>query len=178
MSEERKRTGTRKPAERRGGKGFRHASEMARGSVDRIVGRKGFAESEVLLRWAEIVGDALATACRKRKRILRRNRAERNRGRFVQVSRLAWPLVNEVLVPLKDKDKFNRSRPRYDLDNIGSYVLFPELTGLLTAVLGLGCTPTPAEGRTDIAGLLSPNGTTIADLLRINVAAGQGPGFN
>lgn len=64
MSEERKRTGTRKPAERRGGKGFRHASEMARGSVDRIVGRKGFAESEVLLRWAEIVGDALATVCR------------------------------------------------------------------------------------------------------------------
>ena len=49
---------------RRGGKGFRHASETARGSVDRVVGKKGFAESEVLLRWTEIVGDALATACR------------------------------------------------------------------------------------------------------------------
>lgn len=37
---------------------------MARKSVDRVVGKKGFAESEVLLRWAEIVGDALANTCR------------------------------------------------------------------------------------------------------------------
>jgi hypothetical protein len=117
-----------------------------------------------------------ASSARKRKSILRRNRPQRNRGRQVQVSRLAWPLVNEVLVPLKDKDKFNRSLPKDDLANIGSYVLFPELPGLLNAVLGAGCADTPAEGRTDIAGLLSPNGTTIADLLRINIAEGQGAG--
>lgn len=114
-----------------------------------------------------------ATASRQRKRVLRRNQAVRDRGRYVQVSRLAWPLVNEVVVPLKDKDKFNRSQPQDDLANIGSYVLFPELTGLLNAVLGLGCPDTPAEGRTDIAGLLSPNGTTVADLLRINIGQGQ-----
>lgn len=110
-----------------------------------------------------------ASSSRKRKRILRRRRAERNRGRFVQVSRLGWPLVNEVLVPLKDKDKYNQSSPHQDLDNIGSYVL----PGLLSAVLGAGCADTPSGGRTDIAGLLSPNGTTIADLLRINIAYGQ-----
>jgi hypothetical protein len=114
-----------------------------------------------------------ATASRKRKRILRRNQDERNRGRYVQVSRLGWPLVNEVVVPLRDKDKFNRSQPVDDLANIGSYVLFPELPSLLNAVLNAGCAPTPADGRLDIAGLLSPNGTTIADLLRINIAQGQ-----
>jgi hypothetical protein len=123
----------------------------------------------------EAIVGIYASSARKRKRILRRNRAERNRGRSVQVSRLAWPLVNEVLVPLKDKDKYNRSKPKDDLANIGSYVLFPELPGLLNAVLGAGCADTPASGRTDIAGLLSPNGTTIADLLRINIAQGQGP---
>lgn len=114
-----------------------------------------------------------ATASRRRTRVLRRRSPERNRGQFVQVSRLAWPLVNEVVVPLKDKDKFNRSEPKDDLNNIGAFVLFPELTGLLQAVLGLDCPDTPADGRTDIAGLLSPNGTDIADLLRINITEGQ-----
>jgi hypothetical protein len=79
-----------------------------------------------------------------------------------------------VVVPLKDKDKFNRSEPQDDLANIGSYVLFPELTGLLNAVLPeLNCADTPAQGRTDIAGLLGPNGTTVADLLRIDISQGQ-----
>ena len=36
-----------------------------------------------------------------------------------------------------------------------------------------GCPATPAGGRTDIVGLLAPNGTTPADLLRINIAEGQ-----
>ncbi|WP_428266493.1 DUF4331 domain-containing protein [Haliangium sp.] len=114
-----------------------------------------------------------ATASRRRARVLHRNQPERNRGRFVQVSRLGWPLVNEVVIPLKDKDKFNRSRPQDDLDNFGAFILFPELTGLLQAVLGLPCADTPADGRLDIAGLLSPNGTDIADLLRIDITGGQ-----
>jgi hypothetical protein len=114
-----------------------------------------------------------ATASRRQVTVLRRGGPERDRGQFVQVSRLGWPLVNEVVVPLKDKDKFNRSRPENDLANIGAYVLDPELTGLLQGVLGLPCPNTPAAGRTDIAGLLSPQTTTIADLLRIDIRQGQ-----
>src|SRR5439155_9715086 len=49
----------------------------------------------------------------------------------------------------------------------------PEVPKLLNLVLGAGCAPTPAGGRLDIVGLLSPNGTTAADLLRINIGAGQ-----
>ena len=70
--------------------------------------------------------------------MLRSSGAERNRGQFVQVSRLGWPLVNEVVIPLQDKDNYNRTRPVNDLDNYGAYVLYPELPGLLNAVLGAG----------------------------------------
>jgi hypothetical protein len=94
-------------------------------------------------------------------------------GGWVQVSRLAWPLVNEVVVPLQDKNKFNRSNPVDDVTNFGAYILDPELPGLLNAVLDAGCAPTPADGRLDIVGLLSPSGTTAADLLRINITTGQ-----
>lgn len=122
---------------------------------------------------AESIIGVHATASRRRKRVLRRNRVERHRGRYVQVSRLGWPLVNEVVIDLKNKDKYNRSRPKDDVDNFGARILFPELPGLLNAVLGAGCAPTPSDGRLDIVGLLSPNGTAPADLLRININQGQ-----
>lgn len=98
---------------------------------------------------------------------------ELNFGGFVQVSRLGWPLVNEVVIPLQDKDLFNRSNPHQDVENFGGYILDPELPGLLNLVLNAGCAPTPDEGRLDIVGLLAPNGTTPADLLRINITEGQ-----
>jgi hypothetical protein len=101
------------------------------------------------------------------------NKDPLNSGGYVQVSRLAWPLVNEVVVPLQDKNKFNRSAPVDDVSNFGSYILDPELPGLLNLVLNAGCAPTPMGGRTDIVGLLSPANTTPADLLRINITAGQ-----
>ena len=96
-----------------------------------------------------------------------------NYGGFQQVSRLGWPLVNEVVIPLQDKDLFNRSVPSDDVANFGAYILDPELPGLLNLVLDAGCAPTPGEGRTDIVNLLGPNGTTPADMLRINISEGQ-----
>ena len=38
----------------------------------------------------------------------------RGKGDWVQISRLAEPLINEVIIPLKDKDKWNFSKPRDD----------------------------------------------------------------
>lgn len=114
-----------------------------------------------------------ATASRQRVRIIRHDSERRNRGQWIQISRLGWPLINEVVIPLKDKDRFNHSRPVDDVASFGSYILYPELPGLLNAVLGAGCADTPADGRTDIVGLLSPMGTDPADLLRIDVTEGQ-----
>ena len=114
-----------------------------------------------------------ASASRPQVRILRRNRDSDDYGNMVQVSRLGWPLINEVIVPLRDKDKYNRSLPVDDVKNFGAYILDPEVPKLLNGVLAAGCSATPAGGRVDIVGLLAPNGTAPADLLRINITAGQ-----
>lgn len=64
------RSGNRKPPagksgtpKRRGG-GFKSAASAARDQVTTMAGQKGFAETDVLLRWAEIAGAALAEVCR------------------------------------------------------------------------------------------------------------------
>ena len=114
-----------------------------------------------------------ATALRPQVRILRKSRNSDDFGKYIQVSRLGWPLINEVIVPLKDKDKYNRSEPKDDVSNFGAYILDPEVPKLLNLVLGVGCPATPNGGRTDIVGLLAPAGTKAADLLRIDIRDGQ-----
>lgn len=124
----------------------------------------------------EAVIGVYARALRQRIRILRKNiekEPERYEGGWVQVSRLAWPLVNEVIVPLQDKNKYNRTNPLDDVEHFGAYILDPEVPKLLNLVLNAGCPAAPTGGRADIVGLLSPNGTTAADLLRINISQGQ-----
>lgn len=101
------------------------------------------------------------------------NHDDSNFGGFQQVSRLAVPLVNEAVIPLQDKNAFNRGAPANDVAAFGTYILNPEIPGLLNLVLNAGCPATPPEGRLDIVGILAPNGTTPADLLRINIAQGQ-----
>lgn len=106
-------------------------------------------------------------------RILRDTREPDHLGPFRQVSRLGVPLVNEVLIPLRDKDNYLRTRPVNDVANFGEYILNPLLPPLLNAVLDLGCAPTPAGGRMDLVALLSPNMTEPADLIRIDIREGQ-----
>jgi hypothetical protein len=65
----------------------------------------------------------------------------------VQVSRLGNPLVNEVVIPLGQKDRFNRTQPADDAANYGQFVLNPELAKVMNALFGLGVKET---GRTDI----------------------------
>jgi hypothetical protein len=56
---------------------------------------------------------------------------------FVQVSRLGMPLVNEVVIGLKDKDRFNASHPSEDLANFATYVTNPTLPELLEILFGV-----------------------------------------
>jgi hypothetical protein len=51
-------------------------------------------------------------------------------GAFVQVSRLGMPLVNEVVIGLPDKDRFNRSKPADDARFL-TYVTNPTLPVIL-----------------------------------------------
>lgn len=57
-------------------------------------------------------------------------------GDYVQVSRLANPLVNEVAIGLPDKDLFNSSHPQDDAQFL-SYVTNPTLPELLEILFGV-----------------------------------------
>jgi hypothetical protein len=54
-------------------------------------------------------------------------------GDFVQVSRLGNPLVNEVVIPVKDKDRFNNSTPDRDAQFL-PYVQDPEVPRLIESI--------------------------------------------
>jgi hypothetical protein len=101
--------------------------------------------------------------------------ARGSKGGYVQVSRLGNPLVNEAVIPLGQKDKFNRTTPDNDAANFGKYVVNPELAKLLNALYNLGVKETD---RTDIVTALltgiegvtkiSPNAVP-ADTLKLNL---------
>jgi uncharacterized protein DUF4331 len=93
----------------------------------------------------------------------------------VQVSRLGNPLINEVIIPISKKDKFNRTSPANDARNFGTYALSPEPAKLLNALFGLGV---KENDRTDIVQALLtgiPGLTQIspkavpADTLKLNL---------
>jgi hypothetical protein len=67
-------------------------------------------------------------------------------GDWVQVSRLANPLVNEVIIPTRLKDRFNSTIPADDAQYAG-FVLKPELAGILNALFGVNA---PEKNRVDI----------------------------
>lgn len=69
----------------------------------------------------------------------------REGGAWTQVSRLGSPLVNEVVIGITDKDKFNASSPQDDVANFGKYVLYPSLPVLVNVLFSV---PVPATPRT------------------------------
>ena len=98
-----------------------------------------------------------------------------NSGTPVQVSRLGNPLVNEVVIALKDKNRFNATLPTGDGAFV-SYVTDPELAHLLTALYGIATPPAPRNDLvtvflTGIPGLNKPaNPNQVAcEMLRLNM---------
>jgi Domain of unknown function (DUF4331) len=99
-------------------------------------------------------------------------------GAWTQVSRLGNPLVNEVVIGLPDKDRFNGSKPKDDLQ-FANYVTNPTLPALLGIALfadANAIAPTNLP-RTDLlnvfltglGGVNKPAGTvTPAEMLRLN----------
>ncbi len=69
------------------------------------------------------------------------------RNKWVQVSRLGNPLINEVVIPLGKKDKFNRTTPDRDAELYGSFATTPELAAVLNALFDINA---PETDRTDI----------------------------
>ena len=105
--------------------------------------------------------------------------SEKAGGAWVQVSRLGNPLVNELVIGLPDKDKFNASKPQDDTQFL-TYVTNPTLPALLGTVLSGSPTalaPTNLP-RTDLAtvfltgitGVNKPTTPTPSEVLRLNTA--------
>ena len=109
-------------------------------------------------------------------------------GDYVQVSRLGSPLVNEVVIGLKDKNRFNASEPKDD-GQFATYVTNPTLPTLLEALFGSAGVKAPTNfPRTDlvaafltgIEGLNKPANVTASEMLRLNtsIAPTAGPAQN
>ncbi|WP_372658454.1 DUF4331 domain-containing protein [Hydrogenophaga sp.] len=113
------------------------------------------------------------------------NKADKVGGAWTQVSRLGNPLVNEVVIGLPDKDKFNASSPKDDAQFL-TYVTNPTLPKLLSLVLGSEVAPTNLP-RTDLAttfltGITGVNKPMVnpapSEMLRLNTAVAPVPFAN
>jgi hypothetical protein len=129
-----------------------------------------------------------STSSRQKISVLRSDLSDDNEdesltvGPFRQVSRLGSPLVNELIIPLKLKDRFNSSTPASD-SQFAQFVTNPQLATLLSAVFGISV---PQAPRNDLVAIFAtgipvnnvtgPNYTTFLsdgrphEMLRLNVA--------
>ena len=101
---------------------------------------------------------------------------ETSTGTFVQISRLGMPLVNEVVIPLGQKDKWNGSNPTGDAQFL-SFVTDPEVPKLLQAVYGIQAPSTPRNDLvqvflTGVPGLNQPSGVKPGEMIRLNTDIG------
>jgi len=105
-------------------------------------------------------------------------------GAWVQVSRLAVPLVNEVGIGLKDKNKYNGSEPKNDVANFAGYITHPTLPAVVEILFGTANVPAPrnvtaavATSRADLQTALLTGVTGVnkfaaggaAEMIRLNV---------
>ena len=105
--------------------------------------------------------------------------ADRVGGAWTQVSRLGMPLVNELVIGLKDKDRFNSSKPKDDAQ-FATYVTNPSYPALLEAYLGApagGLAPSNIPRNdlvttflTGITGLNQLPTVTASEMLRLNTS--------
>ena len=97
-------------------------------------------------------------------------------GSWVQVSRVGMPLVNEVIIGLDDKDRFNASKPSTD-SYFANYVTNPAFPTLVQSLFASAKAPTNfprtdlvAAFLTGIHGLNQPKTVTPAEMLRLNTS--------
>jgi hypothetical protein len=115
------------------------------------------------------------------------NNAVKEGGGWTQVSRVGMPLVNEIVIGMDDKDRFNASKPKDDAQFV-NYVTNPVLPALIETLYPTATAPTNFP-RTDlvtvflkgISGVNQPVNAVASEMLRLNTSiaptasAGQNP---
>jgi hypothetical protein len=104
------------------------------------------------------------------------NNAVKEGGGWSQVSRVGMPLVNEVIIGLDDKDKFNTSKPRNDGQFI-DYVTNPALPAVVETLFPAAKAPTNFP-RNDLVtvflkglpGVNQPANVVASEMLRLNTS--------
>ncbi|MFV2061678.1 MAG: DUF4331 domain-containing protein [Gammaproteobacteria bacterium] len=110
---------------------------------------------------------------------------EINGGAWTQVSRLGNPLVNELVIGLRDKNLFNATKPKRD-GIFADYVTNPSLPFIINLLFGSPSAPSIAPSnipRTDLvatfltgfAGLNQLKNVTPSEMLRLNTAVNPTP---
>ncbi len=125
------------------------------------------------------------TASRPTTRIQnRKTGAVKYEGKYVQVSRLGMPLVNEVVVPLALKDYFNASKPTADAQYLTA-VQDPAAPRIVNAVYNIPIPDSDPDTAgiqrkdlievflTGLLGLNQPTGVKPAEMLRLNMTTPQ-----
>lgn len=103
-------------------------------------------------------------------------------GAWTQVSRLGNPLVNELVIGLPDKDRFNSSKPKDDAQFI-DYVTNPTLPVLINVLFPIPATTPPSTPRNDLVAVFltgvpnlnQPKNVKGAEMLRLNTAIAATP---
>ncbi len=109
------------------------------------------------------------------------NEVSKHVGPWAQVSRLGMPLVNEVVIGLNDKDRFNASKPSGDA-TFADYVTNPVLPALIETLFPTAKAPTNfprtdlvAAFLTGIEGVNKPANVVASEMLRLNTSVPPTP---
>jgi len=116
---------------------------------------------------------AYASTSRRKVRVLREG-DEDNNGPWVQVQRLANPLVNEAIIGTIDKDHWNAVEPNEE-SQFADYYLNPRLALAMQLVFGV---PAATANRTDLRDLLlkyGPSSRVLSELLRLDINVAPRP---
>jgi hypothetical protein len=123
----------------------------------------------------DVIGGWTTASLPKRRTLIRYptfQRPEFTSPRRVQVSRLGMPLVNEVVIGLKDKNRFNASQPSGDL-SFATYVTNPTLPEILEILFGVQA-PNNFPRRdllaTFVTGITGLNEFGFGEMQRLNTA--------
>lgn len=115
---------------------------------------------------------AYANTYRRSVRVMNEE-GENNRDAWVQVQRLANPLVNEAIIGTKDKDRWNRLAPQRESTFV-EYYTNPRLATALEVVFGADAQP--IFDLRDVFLTYTPgNYTTLSELLRLNISVAPVP---
>lgn len=122
-----------------------------------------------------------ASTSRKQVKVLKDKGRTIEAGKYVQVSRLANPLVNELIINTPSKDRWNASEP----EDEAQFQEFYQVSSLATALNLIFGLPVPATPRTDLMQVFlkypgqplngTDCGSPCSDLLRLDVSVPPTP---